>query len=248
MCGRFSLSAELSDILALVEGLTAESAPAPRYNIAPTQTVAVVLNRGSRRLTECRWGLIPFWAREESIGAKMINARAETLVEKPVFNNPLRAKRCLILADGFYEWGFPTERRGPKLPWFIRLKSGKPFAFAGLWSSWQPPEGDPVKSCIIITTAANEAVKKIHSRMPVILEPSDFDLWLRPEKLPPERLMPLLNPYPEDLMEAYQVSRRINNVANDDARLQEPWTQKPLKPETESLDITAKDSNPVAEE
>lgn len=235
MCGRFSLSAELSDILSLMEGLMLESAPAPRYNIAPTQPVSVILNRDGRKVTECRWGMIPFWAKEESIGAKMINARAETLVEKPVFKYPLSSRRCLILADGFYEWAFAGGKTRAKKPWFFKLKTGKPFAFAGLWENWKSPDGGTVKSCAIITTSANSLIRPIHTRMPVILEPADFDLWLRPERMAPESLLPLLDALPENLMEAYPVSRLVNNAAIDEPRLKEPLKSDSPKTETATL-------------
>jgi putative SOS response-associated peptidase YedK len=184
----------------------------PRYNIAPTQTVIVVSDDGTRTLTEMRWGLIPSWAKDSAIGNRMINARAETVATKPAFRVALRKRRCLIPADGFYEWQ-PVGRR--KQPVYITLKSREPFSFAGLWESWTAPDGQEIKTCTIITTEANDLLKAIHDRMPVILTREAEAVWLDPTIQDPEGLLPLLGPYPAEEMEAYPVSTQVNNTAHD---------------------------------
>jgi putative SOS response-associated peptidase YedK len=184
----------------------------PRYNIAPTQTVIVVADDGTRHLTQMRWGLIPSWAKDPAIGNRMINARAETVATKPAFRVALRKRRCLIPADGFYEW-HPIGRR--KQPIYISLKSREPFSFAGLWEAWTAPDGQEIKTCTIITCEANEVLKPIHDRMPVILTPEAETVWLDPTIQDPERLLPLLVPYPADEIEAYPVSTTVNNPAHD---------------------------------
>ncbi len=221
MCGRFSLSAKLEELLALVDGLSVLEMPPPRFNIAPTQMVATTLNEPQRQLTECRWGLIPFWAKDNSIGAKLINARSETAAERPSFKISFEKKRCLIFADGFYEWHLLPDSK-IKQPYFIRLKSQKPFAFAGLWDNWQDGEKETIRSCTILTTDANSPPKPIHQRMPVILPPDTFDLWLSPESVPPAELMPLLKPFAASLMEAYPISNAVNKVKNDNPNIQQP--------------------------
>jgi len=183
----------------------------PRYNIAPTQSVIVVNDTGQRQLVQMRWGLIPSWAKDPAIGNRMINARAETLTVKPAFRVALRKRRCLILADGFYEW---QKKEKIKQPMFIRLKSREPFGFAGLWEHWNSPEGEEILTCTIITTEANELLKQVHERMPVILPREKEDEWLDPNA-EPSRLLELLKPYPSDLMEFYEVSRLVNSPAND---------------------------------
>ncbi len=214
MCGRFTLSASATD---LIQQFDLASLPSwmPRYNIAPTQEVLTVLRlrdtpeRQSRLL---RWGLIPMWAEGPAVGSRMINARAETVATKPAFRRAFRERRCLILADGFYEW---QRQDGRKQPFYIRLHDGRPFAFAGLWERWVPLDGQPLDSSTIITTKSNDLVGRIHQRMPVILAPEDYDLWLDPSLHEPERLQPLLRPHPAEEMVAYPVSTRVNNPAND---------------------------------
>ncbi|MFQ5407986.1 MAG: SOS response-associated peptidase [Anaerolineales bacterium] len=216
MCGRFVLAidpAELQEAFAGVE-MPPPEALQPRYNIAPTQPVAVIPNDGQHRLDFYVWGLIPSWAKDPKIGNRMINARAETLAEKPSFRAAYKRRRCLIPASGFYEW-----RRAPggktKTPMYIGLRSGAPFALAGLWESWWSPEGDQVLSCTIITTSPNELLAPIHNRMPVILPAAGHDLWLDPGELAADRLQGLLQPYPADEMRAYAVSTAVNNPRND---------------------------------
>ena len=184
----------------------------PRYNIAPSQQVTAILNEDERHVSSVKWGLIPVWAKDEAIGYKMINARSETLLEKPSFKSLLPTRRCLILADGFFEW-LDTGRG--KQPYFIHLRSGEPFTFAGLWSHWKNPKGEEIKSCTIITCGPNKLIEKIHNRMPVILDAEAQELWLNPENQERRALTSLLNPYPEKEMEAYPVSKIVNLPVND---------------------------------
>ena len=213
MCGRFTLATPGQTI---AEAFQLAAAPdlRERYNIAPTQSVAAVRAGASgRELVMLHWGLIPSWSKDAAIGARMINARGETVAEKPSFRAPFRSRRCLILADGFYEW----KRVGAgKQPYHIRRIDRRPFALAGLWDRWAPPGGDPVESCTIVTTAPNEVLAPIHDRMPVILPPESHALWLDPEVREKERLQELLQPFPASLMYAFPVSPRVNNPRNDD--------------------------------
>ena len=187
---------------------------APRYNIAPSQPVAVIANTGVNRVELYRWGLIPSWAKDPTIGDRMINARAETLAEKPAFRGIFRKRRCLVLADGFYEWKQEPGARG-KTPMYIRMASGQPFAFAGLWDAWRPEEGDAIQSCAIVTTGPNQLMQMIHTRMPVILAPEAYPRWLDPAEQSPERLVGLLQPFPAEAMTAFPVSRYVNRPQND---------------------------------
>ena len=218
MCGRFTLTVdptELRELLALGE-VPAEVQP--RYNIAPTQNVPVVTSAQDRNVQLFQWGLIPSWAKDPSMGGRMINARAETLAEKPSFRGSLKYKRCLILADGFYEWR--TSPGGKvKTPYFIHMNDRRPFAFAGLWDSWNSPDGAQVKSCTIITTEPNDLMTLIHNRMPAILHPRDYGKWLDPSPQTPENLLPLIQPYPADKMNAYPVSTQVNKPENDNPEL-----------------------------
>lgn len=206
MCGRFTLSSDKKAIEEAFPGLVMSEPLTPRYNIAPTQLVAAIRNDSKYALSYLYWGLIPHWAKDKAIGHKMINARAESLAEKPSFKEPFRKKRCLILADGFYEW-----KKSPsgKIPMYIRLRSGRPFAFAGLWDAWRLG-AEEIISCTIITTSSNELVASIHDRMPVILT-EGYSEWLDMKERTPESLQGLLRPYPADEMEAYPVSTRVND-------------------------------------
>lgn len=212
MCGRYTLT-HAGDLFAELEvdGECAELAP--RYNIAPTQLAPVVHGEpaGKRRLAEMRWGLIPAWAKDEKIGNRLINARCETVAEKPSFRTALRQRRGAVLADGFYEW---RQAPGGKQPYHIHLPEYRPFVIAGLWERWtRGPE--PITSFAIITTEANDAVAKIHARMPVILPPDDYRLWLDAEESDPERILPLLRPWAGEELVTTPVSRLVNNPAND---------------------------------
>ncbi|MGH7369454.1 MAG: SOS response-associated peptidase, partial [Candidatus Methylomirabilaceae bacterium] len=191
----------------------------PRYNIAPTQTVIVVNDDGTRHLMQMQWGLIPSWAKDPTIGTRMINARGETVATKPAFRAALRRRRCLIPADGFYEWQ-PVGRR--KQPVYITLKTREPFSFAGLWEIWTSREGKELKTCTIITTEANELLKPIHDRMPVILTKEAESVWLGPTIQDPAILLPLLTPYPAQEMEVHPVSTRVNNPTHDSPECIQP--------------------------
>src|SRR5512136_1632997 len=196
MCGRFTLMIDPADLRDAFSGLTFPDAErmAPRYNVAPSQLVAVVANNGKNAVEFFKWGLVPSWAQDPSIGNRMINARAESLAEKPSFRTAYKRRRCLVLADGFYEWQL-TPGSQAKTPMFIRLKSGEPFAFAGLWEAWHPDQADALLSCTIITTTPNALMEKIHNRMPVILKPEAYPVWLDPAEQTPDKLGKLLKPY-----------------------------------------------------
>jgi len=212
MCGRFTLTADISTLQESFPFVEMPQGMQPHFNIAPTQPVAVVPNDGRNKLDFFVWGLIPSWAKDPNIGSRLINARAETLHEKPSFRTAFRRRRCLVLADGFYEWR--QAERG-KTPMYIRLASGKPFAFAGLWESWNSPDGSNVLSCTIITTQPNELMATIHNRMPVILPEEAYPIWLESSEADPQQLTGLLKPYPAEQMQAYPVSPLVNSPKND---------------------------------
>ena len=213
MCGRYTETASLKDLKARFGFAEPGFDLKPRYNIAPTQEAPVVIAADGRQLRLFRWGLIPSWAKDAAIGNKMINARAETVAEKPSFKRPLQRSRCLVLADGFYEWRKEAGGAG-KTPMRIVLKSREPFAMAGLWDTWKAPDGKNVESFTVITTAANGVMRPIHERMPVILKKEDEDLWLD-VKAGTEAVTKLLAPCPDEDIEAYEVSRLVNSPAND---------------------------------
>ena len=214
MCGRFTLTVNPEEIQEIFLDLQGAENIRPRYNIAPSQPVAVIANNAPNRLDYFVWGLIPSWAKDPSMGSRMINARSETLAEKPSFRTAFRRRRCLIPADGFYEWKQEAGQKR-KTPMYIRLASGKPFAFAGLWDNWQSPDGSNILSCTIITTQPNELMQSIHNRMPVILPPSAYAQWLQPGEADTAALLPLLAPYPAGEMLAYPVSTLVNSPANE---------------------------------
>lgn len=223
MCGRYTLTVDPAD---LRDAFQLEAAPPPdlqpRYNIAPTQPVAVIANAGPRRVELFQWGLIPSWAKDAKIGNSLINARAETVAEKPAFRAAFKRRRCLILADGFYEWQREGEGRGArKTPMFIQMKDGRPFAFAGLWEVWKAPGGEPLRTCTIITTTPNALMAPIHDRMPVILPPAAYAAWLAPGELPAAEALALLQPCDAALMAARAVSTRVNNPRFDGPELLE---------------------------
>jgi putative SOS response-associated peptidase YedK len=197
-----------------------------RYNIAPTQPVMVVRRAEGgpgREMTACRWGLVPSWAKDPSIEGRAFNARSEGVAEKPMFRGPLRSKRCLVPADGFYEWA----KAGPrKQPHYIRRKDGSPFAFAGLWDAWASPDGTVLETCTILTTSPNAAVAPIHDRMPVILDRADYDRWLTREALVKE-LLALLRPCPAEVLTSHPVGPHVNRASNDGPECVRPATEVP---------------------
>ena len=213
MCGRFAFYSP-SEATAALFGVDTSIELEPRYNIAPTQDIAAIRNaaEAGRELVLLRWGLLPFWAKDPSIGNRMINARAETVAEKPSFRAAYKHRRCLVLADGFYEWKLEN---GTKTPYFISLASSEPFAFAGLWENWQDKEsGASIQSTALITTSANEFMSAVHDRMPIILLPHTADRWLSGDN---SVLHDATVATPE--LQAWPVSRRVNNARNDDAAL-----------------------------
>jgi putative SOS response-associated peptidase YedK len=229
MCVRFTLRAspgELTELFMLAEVPQLD----PHYNIAPTQTVfAVRVNSaGDREPVQLRWGLVPSWAKDTQIAYKLINARSETAASKPSFRHAFRHKRCLIAASGFYEW---KKAGKAKQPYYVHRRDGKPFAFAGLWEAWSIG-GVPVESCTILTTEANDPMRPLHDRMPVILDAKDYDRWLDVATQEPAKLMPLLVPYHGGDLTAYRVSTLVNMAKNKDARCIEPLVNdKPDEPD-----------------
>jgi putative SOS response-associated peptidase YedK len=218
MCGRFAIVESVPELLEAFELAAGPNSLAARYNVAPTQLAPVIPNRQPRQLELFRWGLVPGWAKDVRIGAKMINARSETAAEKPSFKTALARRRCLVPASGFYEW---KKTAGAKVPHFIRHKSGRPLALAGLWELWDKgPE--PVYSFTILTTEPNQLVARLHNRMPVILPAAAWSDWLNPAPVEPQALQALLAAYPADEMEAYPVSTQVNSPANDRPELIEP--------------------------
>lgn len=221
MCGRFTQRHKAEEVVERFEVDPDDLIAQPRYNIAPSQTLAAVRQVEGRELFACRWGLIPFWAKDPAIGNRMINARAETLAEKPSFRRAFAARRCLIPADGFYEW--QKQGKGASRPFYIRLRDDGLFGFAGLWEEWKSPEGEVVTTCAIITVEPNELMAGIHNRMPAILKPEHEAAWLdRSNDIP--AVSNLLQPYPSELMEAYEISRAVNNPRFDDPGCIEPVT------------------------
>jgi putative SOS response-associated peptidase YedK len=247
MCGRFTLRTPAS-VIAEQFGLFEVPALAARFNIAPSQPVAVVRARSDllpgspaagasgttqeraaesspspipprRELALLRWGLVPSWAKDATIGSRLINARAETAAEKPAFRAAMSARRCLVIADGFYEW----QRTGrAKQPYFFQLRRGRPLAFAGLWEAWRGPDHTLLETCTLLTTAANDLIRAIHDRMPVILGPAAYDAWLDPGCRDPRPLLPLLAPCPSDEMETFAVGNFVNSPSHESPRCIEP--------------------------
>ncbi len=221
MCGRYALTTP-PQVLAALFKLGDKYLPAMRYNIAPTQTVPIVVQRadGSREMMQMRWGLIPSWAKDATIGNRMINARSESAAEKPAFRSAMRSRRCLVPVSGFYEW---QQRDGRKQPYYIRRADGQPMALAGLWESWvDKSSGEEVNTFTILTTSANEQIASLHDRMPVIIDPKDFDHWLDPREHDSSKVVPLLRPAAGSVLEMHPVSKRVNTPKNDDATLIEP--------------------------
>jgi putative SOS response-associated peptidase YedK len=222
MCGRYRLSRRKQLVAEYFDTVSDGPEWTPRYNIAPTQPVLVIRQNPKeprRELSLMRWGLIPSWAKDPSVAAQMINARSETAAAKPAFRDPLVIRRCLLPADGFYEW----QRTGKaRQPYCFEVDEGQLFAFAGLWDRWKDPTGQWVKSCSILTTTPNAVTSSVHDRMPVILDPSDYDQWLDPGLTNDQAVSEMLKPYDARMMRCYPVSTRVNHVANDDAECSAP--------------------------
>lgn len=221
MCGRFTL---FDPAASVAEGFGLKEAPSlsPRYNIAPSQEVAAVrISPGGREreIVLLRWGLVPSWAKDPSLGNRMINARAETAAEKPAFRSAIRRRRCLVPTSGFYEW---KRTNGRKQPYYIRMRAGKIFAFAGLWESWKDPGGSAVETCALLTTSANDLLRPVHDRMPVIVSPRNYDLWLSPGIEDPQEFSSLFRPYAPEEMDAFPVGTAVNNPKTDSPGLIEP--------------------------
>lgn len=223
MCGRFTLTIDLQGAATRIMGSQPVQVPSSiqsgaRYNIAPTQNIATLLNDDGLRIEMQRWGLVPSWAKDETIGSRMINARSETLAEKPSFKRLLSSRRCLILADGFYEWTHEPGSKS-KTPMYITMNDGAPFTFAGLWDSWKHPDGPTIRTCTIITTTPNELMASIHNRMPVILGEDARALWLDNTLRDTQALSSILTSYPQNAMTARPVSRQVNDPRHDGAEL-----------------------------
>jgi putative SOS response-associated peptidase YedK len=228
MCGRFTLTvkpARVEEAFGLFGGLEADLTP--RYNVAPTQNILVLKHAADAEPTYCnmRWGLVPFWADDLKIGNRLLNARADGIADKPAFRAAFKRRRCLILADGFYEWKTTgTGKKAVKQPYHIHYADRRPFAFAGLWEKWDKGE-KPIESCTIITTDANDVMRPLHERMPVILDPKDYRRWISPEAQDPAVLLELLRPAPPEGMVAGAVSSRVNN-----SRFEDPACLEPAEP------------------
>lgn len=218
MCGRFTLTVDPAELQDTFSGYIFPQKFAPRYNIAPSQPILAIPNDDRNAADFFIWGLIPMWAKDPAIGIRLINARGETVAEKPSFRGSFKYKRCLILADGFYEWKANPGKK-TKTAYYIHMQDRQPFAFAGLWDSWEGLDGSSVKTCTIITTGPNELMEPLHDRMPVILHPRNHAQWLDPAPQTPESLLPLIKPYPADAMAAYPVSALVNKPGNDSPAL-----------------------------
>lgn len=220
MCGRYTLTADADSIQLAFNLDSTDGYDMPRYNIAPSQQVAVITDRDPAALSFMKWGLVPSWAKDPKIGNRMINARSETAAEKPSFRTAFKRRRCLIPADGYYEW----QKQGKKkMPSYIKHSERELFAFAGLWESWKTPDESWLHTCAILTTEANEKLRPLHHRMAVIIEPDDYELWLAPRELLPPEWQPLMaGPTPEQL-KFHEVSTDVNSPANDNPTLVLPY-------------------------
>src|SRR3954471_2216388 len=218
MCGRYAITSAPETIRHLLRYLEQPNFP-PRYNVAPTQPVPIVrVTEGKRHLALVRWGLIPAWVKDPRTFSLVINARGESVLDKPAFKNAMKYRRCLFPADGFFEW---ERKGGKKRPYFVRRKGGGPLAFAGLWESWMGPKGEEQETGAIITTRASPSIAHIHDRMPVIVPPEAFDFWLDP-KVDVETAAAVIQPAKDETIEHYEVSRAVNRFENDSAQLVEP--------------------------
>jgi putative SOS response-associated peptidase YedK len=226
MCGRYVIISSPEAIRALFGYQEQPNFP-PRYNVAPTQPVPIVrLAEGRRSFALVRWGLIPAWVKDPRTLTLLINARGESVIDKPAFRNAMRRRRCLFPADGFYEW---RQEGRARRPFFVRPKSGGPIAFAGLWETWMGPNGEEMDTAAIVTTRANRALAAIHERMPVVVPPDVFDFWLDGSKVDAETASTIIAPAPEQLLETYEISPAVNHVANDSPELVMPFTPEPHK-------------------
>ncbi len=224
MCGRYALNVQ-AKILEEQFRAICRVELGPRYNVAPSQPVAIVRDTPTEREVRLvRWGLVPSWAKDIKVGYRMINARSETAGTNGAFKHALRRRRCLVPVSGFYEWKKlePEKARGKKLPHYIRVAGAEVFALAGLWEHWQDPAGNELESCTILTCAPNELMADLHDRMPVIVGPGDYDRWLDPSAQDPANIADLLRPFPADRMEAWPVGQAVGNVRNDGPGLVEP--------------------------
>jgi putative SOS response-associated peptidase YedK len=221
MCGRYTVTSAPEAVRALFRYQEQPNFP-PRYNVAPSQPIPIVrLVDGKRHFALVRWGLLPSWVKDPKTFTLLINARGESAAEKPAFRAAMKRRRCLIPADGFYEWQKAGER---KRPFYVRAKKGGPMAFAGLWETWTDPNGEELETATIVTTAANKTLAPIHDRMPVIVPPDGFDLWLDTANVDAKTAAALIAPAPENLLEAFEISTAVNRVANDNPKLLEPVT------------------------
>jgi putative SOS response-associated peptidase YedK len=219
MCGRYTITSAPEAIRALFRYPEQPNFP-PRYNVAPTQPIPIVrVVEGKRQFALVRWGLLPSWVKDPKTFALLIIARGESVVDKPAFRAAMKRRRCLIPADGFYEWKAAGRR---KQPFYVRAKSGEPLAFAGLWETWTGPNGEELETAAIVTTDANRTLSAIHSRMPVIIPPEAFDLWLNTSDVDAKTAAALIHPAPDNLLETYEVSTAVNRTANDNLKLVEP--------------------------
>ncbi|MBW2541431.1 MAG: SOS response-associated peptidase [Deltaproteobacteria bacterium] len=226
MCGRFTLSTPPTEI-AHHFGLAEEPKLEARFNVAPGQAIATVSDSGGGRrpvLSLRRWGLVPSWSKDTKIGNRLINARAETAAEKPSFLSALRRRRCLVPADGFYEW---AGEKGSKQPYCIGLEGRALFAFAGLWERWTDPQGEPLESCTLLTTAAAEQLRALHHRMPVIVDPADYALWMDPGVEEPDLVSSVIDRNLGGALEFYPISKYVNDVRHDDPRCLEASAKQP---------------------
>jgi putative SOS response-associated peptidase YedK len=227
MCGRYTVTSSPEALRALFGYEEQPNFPA-RYNIAPTQPVAIVrLVDGKRHFALVRWGLLPSWVKDPKTFTLLINARGESAADKPAFRAAMKRRRCLIPADGFYEWQAAGDR---KRPFYVRAKSGAPLAFAGLWETWTGPNGEELETAAIVTTRANRTLAPIHERMPVIVPPEGFELWLNANEVDATIAAALIAPAPDNLLEAYEISTAVNRTANDNPKLLEPVVPGQLQP------------------
>jgi len=219
MCGSYTLTADAEGIQLAFDLDDVSVWEGPRYNIAPSQMAPAITNRKRKELSLLKWGLVPTWVRDPAIGKRMINARLETAAEKPSFRTAFKRRRCLIPSDGYFEW---TKRAGKKAPMYIKRRDREIFAFAGLWENWKQPDGTWLGTCAILTTEANDFIRPIHHRMPVIIEPEDNDTWLSEEELRPEQWLPLMAGCASEQLTAFEVSRQVNRPINDNPSVISP--------------------------